>query len=195
MLKIIYIKQTILLCLAIFVLGCSKDSEPEHIHEEEVITRVTLSVKKEGSSTPVLYTWNDDHDEEDHSGEEDHDEEESQLKLDSNSTYEVEVSFYNASNPSNIEDITEEVQEEADEHQVFYEIIGMSGMSIMAASGDTKDSNGSAVLLKTVWKTTAVTKGEVRVYLIHEPTSKTGSTRTDFGGETDVKVDFHVDVQ
>ena len=50
-------------------------------------------------------------------------------------------------------------------------------------------------MLKTLWTTTAVTQGEVRVYLIHEPTSKTGSNRDDFGGETDVEGDFHLDVE
>jgi hypothetical protein len=32
-------------------------------------------------------------------------------------------------------------------------------------------------------------------YLIHEPTSKTGSTRADFGGATDVEIEFEVHVE
>ena len=186
MLKINYIKQTVTLYAVFFALGCSKDSEPKQIHEEEVITRVTLSVKKEGSSTPVLYHRNDHHEDA---------QDEPRIALDSHSTYEVEVSFYNTSNPSDIKNITEEVQEEADEHQVFYEIIRLSGIAITASADDIKDSSGKPVFLKTVWKTSAPTMGEIKVYLIHEPTSKTGSTPAEIGGETDVEVDFYVEVE
>jgi len=32
-------------------------------------------------------------------------------------------------------------------------------------------------------------------YLIHEPTSKTGSTRNDIGGATDIQIEFEVHVK
>ena len=46
--------------------------------------------------------------------------------------------------------------------------------------------------LKTNWTTTSETSGDVMAYLIHEPTSKTGSTRADFGGAIDVQIEFEV---
>lgn len=193
MLNKIFIRPLIIIALLIFIVACSKD-EPVHVHEEELITRVTLKVKKQGTSEEQTYSWNDDHD--DHEGDEDHDEEAAaHIELESGSVYEVEVFFYNASDPSAIEDITEEVKNEADDHQVFYDFINATGIIIATASGDTKDSNGKPLMLKTLWTTTAVTQGEVRVYLIHEPISKTGSNRDDFGGETDVEGDFHLDVE
>ncbi|MCH1609291.1 MAG: hypothetical protein L7S52_05990 [Flavobacteriaceae bacterium] len=188
----------VLLCSFLLPISCSKDNDtPEHIHEEELITRVTLKIKKQGSAdAAVTYTWNDDHEEEGHSEEEEgHDEDGVHVELEANSTYEVEVGFFNASDPADIEDITEEVKAEADEHQVFLELIEIQGLSIVAAANDSTDSNGNPLFLKSVWTTTAVSAGEVRVYLIHEPTAKSGSTRNDFGGEIDVKVDFHVDVE
>ena len=49
MLKSIYIKSIIALSLFILILSCSKDSDPDPVHEEEVITLVTLEVTKVGS--------------------------------------------------------------------------------------------------------------------------------------------------
>ena len=44
-----------------------------------------------------------------------------EIELDTNSTYHVGIFFYNDSDPDNIEDVTLEIIEEADVHQVFYE--------------------------------------------------------------------------
>ena len=51
------------------------------------------------------------------------------------------------------------------------------------------------MFIKTTWTTTGETSGDVVGYLIHEPTSKTGSTRTDFGGATDFEIEFEVHVE
>ena len=98
-------------------------------------------------------------------------------------------------NPDNIEDMTPEIIEEADEHQVFYAITDeLSGFSISSASNDTKDSDGNPLFIKTTWTTTGETSGDVVGYLFHEPTSKTGSTRNDFGGATDFEIEFEVHI-
>ena len=107
----------------------------------------------------------------------------------------MSIFFYNDSDPDNIEDVTLEIIEEADVHQVFYEMTEIPGFSIAAASDDTKDSNGNPLFLKTNWTTTSETSGDVMAYLIHEPTSKTGSTRADFGGAIDVQIEFEVHVE
>ena len=71
MLKSIYIKSIIALSLFILILSCSKDSDPDPVHEEEVITLVTLEVTKVGSSETKKYNFEvEGHDH----GEEDHDE-------------------------------------------------------------------------------------------------------------------------
>jgi hypothetical protein len=104
--------------------------------------------------------------------------------------------IYNDTDPNNIENITQEIIEEKDEHQVFYAITDeLSGFSIEPASDDTVDSNGNSLYIKTTWTTTGETSGDVVGYLIHEPTQKTGTTRTDFGGATDFEIDFEVHVE
>lgn len=202
MLKNLYIKPIIALCQFVLIFACSKD-DPDPVHEEEVITRVTLEVSKVGSSNPTTYTFeveghDHDHDDDDHDDEDgdEHEGEHTEIELEANSSYNVSISFYNDSDPDNVENITSEIIEEKDEHQIFYEITDeLSGFSIASASNDTKDSNGNPLFIKSTWTTTAETSGEVVGYLIHEPTSETGNTRTDFGGSTDVEIEFEVHVE
>ena len=198
-----------ILIISVFLLAISCDKgEPAVVHEHEVFTRVVLEVKKDGETNFKKYTFeveghdhhdHDDHGDDDHGdddhGDDDHGDEHTEVELDTNSTYHVSIFFYNDSDPDNIEDVTLEIIEEADVHQVFYEMTEIPGFSIAAASDDTKDSNGNPLFLKTNWTTTSETSGDVMAYLIHEPTSKTGSTRADFGGAIDVQIEFEVHVE
>ena len=197
MLKNIYTNTLLIISAFLLVISCDK-GEPVVVHEHEVFTRVVLEVKKDGETNFKKYTFevegHDDHGDDDH-GDDDHGDEHTEVELDTNSTYHVGIFFYNDSDPDNIEDVTLEVIEEADAHQVFYEMTEIPGFSIAAASDDTKDSNGNPLFLKTSWTTASETSGDVMAYLIHEPTSKTGSTRADFGGATDVEIEFEVHVE
>ena len=202
MLKSIYTNSLLIISAFLLVISCDK-GEPVVVHEHEVFTRVVLEVKKDGETNFKKYTFeveghddhgHDDHGDDDH-GDDDHGDEHTEVELDTNSTYHVGIFFYNDSDPDNIEDVTLEVIEEADAHQVFYEMTEIPGFSIAAASDDTKDSNGNPLFLKTSWTTASETSGDVMAYLIHEPTSKTGSTRADFGGATDVEIEFEVHVE
>ena len=204
MLNNIYIKPIVALLTFILIFACSKDEDPEPANEEEVITLVTLEVTKVGSSSPTKYNFeveghdhgDEDHEEEDDDDHDDHDGEHTEIELEANSTYNVSMFIYNDTDPNNIENITLEIIEEKDEHQIFYAITDeLSGFSIASASDDTKDSNGDPLFIKTTWTTTGETSGDVVGYLIHEPTSKTGSTRNDFGGATDFEIEFEVHVE
>jgi hypothetical protein len=202
MLKNIYTNTLLIIFAFLLVISCDK-GEPVVVHEHEVFTRVVLEVKKDGETNFKKYTFeaeghddhgHDDHGDDDH-GDDDHGDEHTEVELDTNSTYHVGIFFYNDSDPDNIEDVTLEVIEEADVHQVFYEMTEISGFSIAAASDDTKDSNGNPLFLKTSWTTASETSGDVMAYLIHEPSSKTGSARADFGGATDVEIEFEVHIE
>mgnify|MGYP001340435072 CR=1 FL=1 len=207
MLKSIYTNSLLIISAFLLVISCDK-GEPVVVHEHEVFTRVVLEVKKDGETNFKKYTFeveghddhgDDDHGDDDHGdddhGDDDHGDEHTEVELDTNSTYHVGIFFYNDSDPDNIEDVTLEVIEEADAHQVFYEMTEIPGFSIAAASDDTKDSNGNPLFLKTSWTTASETSGDVMAYLIHEPTSKTGSTRADFGGATDLQIEFEVHIE
>ena len=166
------------LALLIFI-QCKKDS-PEEINEEEVINRVTLRVTASDNTT-TNYTWNDG-------------EAIPSIGLTANASYAVSVHFFDASDASDIEDITEEVIEEADEHFVFFEI-ATANVSISAASNDVVDNDGVSINLKTQWVTAEESSGTIRLYLIHEANNKAGSTRGAIGGATDVEISFPVTVE
>ena len=57
------------------------------------------------------------------------------------------------------------------------------------------DSNSNPLNLITRWTTAAAGIADVEAYLIHEPSAKTGDTRDDFGGATDVELEFEAHVE
>lgn len=168
------------LFITVLTVQCSKDDEtPEEINEEETINRVTLTVTSPGGSN--TYTWNEG-------------ETIPTVNLTANAVHQVSISFFDATDPSDVEDITEEVIEEADEHFVFYEVANAS-LTIASASNDVVDADGVSINIHTEWTAGAAGSGTVRAVLIHEPTSKSGTTRSDLGGSTDVELDFPVTIQ
>ena len=177
------------LILLFFVVACSSDDDgdgednPDVINEQETITTVRLTVTEEGSTEdPDEYTWLDG-------------DESVAITLSADSSYNFKLEFLDESDPAEVEDITEEVIELADEHYVFFETADLMGTSFTSASDDTIDSDDIGINLSTDWTTTDASTGLIRAYLIHEPTTKSGSVRDDFGGETDVQVDFDVTIE
>ena len=167
------------IALSTLFVNCSNDDDtPELINEEEEITRVTFELTS--NNTTTSYTWNED-------------DTNFTLPLAANSSYQVAISFFNASDPSDVEEINPEVIEEADEHQVFFEN-SSSAVTISSSSADNQDSAGNPLGLKTTWTTSGAGNAVVRLFLIHEPSTKTGTSRADFEGETDVQVDINVAV-
>jgi hypothetical protein len=185
----------------LIITSCSKD-DPEHSHEEELIDKVTLTITNQAGGDPqVIISEDDDHANEGghvHGDDDDHGDEGEHVEIDlaPNSTYDVEVKFENTQNPDGVENVTLEVIEEADDHHVLYELVGLSNFTIVSAEDDYKDSEGNALNIKTTWTTGAAESGDVRLYLIHKPTSKTGTTRADFGdGPDDAKVDYEIHIE
>jgi len=164
--------------LAIFIYSCSKD-DPDGINEQEYISNVIVNVT---STDGVLQTidW-------DLNGT---NMETINLKTDSN--YSVELSFENRSDPTDIEDVTLDIIDGADEHQVFYEFADIS-VDVSSANNDTKVGS-RGVLLKSVWNASSTGSGIVRVYLIHQPTNFNASNREGFGGFNDVAIDIPISI-
>jgi hypothetical protein len=158
--------------------SCSKD-DPDAINQQEYISNVVLEIQAADGSNQTI-DW-------------DISEQNSQsINLNANVNYNVEISFLNNSDPSNIEKVTLEVIEEADEHQVFYEFAEVS-VNITSASDDTKDGS-RGILIKSIWNASSSGSGIVRVYLIHQPTNLNATTREGFGGFNDVAIDIPVTI-
>ena len=199
MFKNISLKATLLSSVLLFI-SCDKDDTPDAENEIEVFTKAVIVVTNLSDDSSETYNFEvEEHDhehsvivqaQEDEEGHGNH----TEIELESDSEYKFEITFLNDSDPNNVIDMTEEVIEEADEHLVFYELIG-DGISYDTTSGDTLDSEKNALNLVTKWTTTAATVVDVEAYLIHQPTSKTGTTRDDFGGATDVEIEFEAHVE
>ena len=200
MLKNIYFKAT-LLSIVLLLISCDKDDTPEAENEMEVFTKAVIVVTNLSDDSSETYNFEvEEHDHgHDHSvlpqtQDDDEHGDHTVIELKSGSEYKFEISFLNDTDPNNIIDMTPEVIEEKDEHHVHYELDG-NGIVIESYSGDTIDSNGNALNLVTKWTTSIAAEIDVEAYLIHQPTSKTGTTRDDFGGATDVEIEFEAHVE
>ena len=163
------------------IYSCSKsDDEPEEVNEQEVINRVKIILAEGANSQP--YVW-------------DEGSTPPAITLDVDKVYTASIYFYDASDPTAVEDITLEVIEEVDEHFVLWEIAGLSDITITSASTDYSGSDGIPINLVTDWSTGGAESGNIKVTLIHEPTNKTGTTRSSLGGETDIELTFPTTVQ
>ncbi len=178
-----YIIPTLL--LTVFMASCSDDDDtPEAVNEEEIITTVTVNLVSDtgnitlistdldgdGPNAPVIEV----------SG-----------NLKTGTTYVGSIEFLNATE-SPAENITEEVEEEADEHQVFY--IPSGGLDVAVTYGNF-DSNGNPLGTIFSLDTTTAGTGTLNVTLRHEPTKPNDGTLANAGGETDVSVNFAVTVE
>ncbi|UGU14331.1 type 1 periplasmic binding fold superfamily protein [Sinomicrobium kalidii] len=189
----------------ILLASCSSDDDnPDPVNEEELITRVTVTLSTEGEEDVTLEFADEsglghDHDEEEEGSEEDHDHLEGTVSgpLKPNTTYTGSISLLNES-VSPADDITEEVKEEADEHQFFYQNI--DGLDITnftytdAESDYIEDGSDNPVGLSFTLTTGAASHGDLRIVLRHQPV-KPNTGLEDAGGETDMDISFHVDIE
>ena len=198
--------QALFIASILLTVSCSKD-DPEEIHEHE-INKVVLHFTNTADSTDTFEVeWELEHDGEEHADDEHA--HEGHIVLAPNSTYSVEAEFYDTGEHDEAsddhghdgdheeegEDITPEIIEEKDVHHVFYEFVGLNNLTITSADDDVIDTNGFGINLNTIWTTTDEESGDVKLYLIHEPQSKEGSVRNDFGGEDDAIAEFEVHIE
>ena len=164
--------------LTIFIYSCSKD-DPDGINEQEYISNVVFNITSaDGISQTIDWDISETNMQ--------------TINLKTNSDYNVGLSFENRSDPTDIEDVTIEIIDEADEHQVFFEFADVS-VDVTSADNDTKVGS-RGVLLKSVWNASSSGSGIVRVYLIHQPTNFNATNREAFGGFNDVAIDIPVTV-
>lgn len=167
--------------------SCSDDDNPTPVNEEEVITTVTTTLNN-GSQTITLRSRDLDGDGPNApvitvSG-----------NLAANTTYSGSVSFLNEiANP--VENITEEVLAEGEEHQVFYQAPSSLGTFTYS---DT-DFNGKPIGLQFSLTTGNAGSGNIVVTLKHDldknATGVANGDITNSGGSTDAVATYPVTIQ
>lgn len=173
--------------LAVFTFSCGDDDDgtPEVINEEEVITTVRLTLTPDSGSVVTLLAVDSDGEGPNApvltvSG-----------NLAANTSYTGDIVFLNQTE-SPAEDITTEVEEEADEHQVFY--LASNGLNATTTYNDT-DGDGNPLGLDVRVATGDASTGTFTVVLRHEPSKPNNGTLADAGGETDVQAVFDVTIE
>jgi len=170
--------------------ACGDDPTAPVANEQELITEVTLSLTPVGGGPTITTTIADP----DGPGPGAPNPQTATITLTPGETYDGSVAFWDRSDPADPENITLEVEEEADEHRVFYLISGMTGVSVPDASLDV-DGLGVPLGLsfQVVVDPDATGAGTIRVILSHfdDQPKGDGSQQSD---ETDVDVTFDASV-
>lgn len=173
-------------CMTMIATSCEKE-DPEDENEEEVITTLNYFLDPVGGGLSVPLTFRDlDGDGGDAPVV-------SMGSLQANTTYNTEIQVLNEQ-VAPFDVITEEIEEEAEEHQFFFQT-NIPGVSFSYAD---QDANGAPLGLDAQVTTGDAGSGSITVTLRHEPNkSATGVSEGNIenaGGETDIEVTFTVNV-
>lgn len=162
--------------------GCDEEevTEPDVENEEELITSVELTFTNAADANDVNTFKFADPDGEGGEAPTQFD----TIFLSANTTYALAVKFLDESDANDVEDITEEVKEEDDEHLVCYSVHGGTTVTITDQDGGGLDLGLMADIV-----TSDAGDGHLTVSLKHQPDVKDGSCDV---GETDVEVRFEL---
>ncbi|MDX5347885.1 MAG: hypothetical protein LPJ89_11185 [Hymenobacteraceae bacterium] len=168
--------------VAVFLTSCGdEDDTPPPANEEELITSVTLRLVNTADANDVVTASFRDPDGDGGNAPIQFD----SLIMKPNTTYAMTVALLDESkNP--VVDISEEVKEEGDEHELFF--VPSSGLNVTITKTD-RDANNLPIGLTGTVATGAASSGTLRVVLKHQPNLKSATSDITVG-DTDVEVDF-----
>lgn len=178
--------STLLLAGLLFT-ACSKDDDaPIVVNEEEVITTLNVTLSPVGGGTAITLQMQDL----------DGDGPKPPVvtvsgNLAAGTVYYGSLSVLNET-VSPAENITDEVEEESNEHQFFY-IIG--GDLEVTTSYENFDGNDDPLGTEFTITAGAASSGTLTFTLRHEPKKPNNGTLADAGGETDLAATFNITVE
>ena len=188
----------------ITIIGCSNDDDiaPEEENEVEIFTDVTLIFTNTADNSDVVRASAQDPD---GTGIQ-----ELQIldaiTLAADTEYTLTYEILNALDPSDVENIGDEILEEDNEHQFFFSFTenvfaNPTGNGNIDAAADPinyndADENGNPVGLSSAWTTggTASSEGSFTVRLQHQPDVKTATSGSN-DGDTDFELTFALTIQ
>ncbi len=182
-------KKTLLLLLGLatlFFASCSDDDEksvPKNVNEEELITNFVLTLTEEGGTDQVIFTATSDQGLEDGA-----------VNVVQSAPLKANMVYFGVITLSNTdENVTEEIQDEDDEHQFFF--APTDGISVFYTD---MDEDGNPVGLEiTISTSQIVAPASLNVKLVHEPNKNTDSAKAGIldesvGGKTELNVDLNI---
>lgn len=184
--KISIIRFVITMIVLVNIIACG-DNDPVIPNEEELITTVKYTLTPDGGGDDVVLSWIDL--DGDGSGN---------IVggiLKANSTYTGTISLLNESETPS-ENITLEVEEEAEDHQFFFEVESSLNATI---SYDDSDANNNPIGIMTKLSTGDASIGSIELILRHQPDKSAANVKagdkTNAGGSTDVEISLSVVIQ
>lgn len=165
--------------------------------EEEVISRIVLTFTPAAGGDAITATWFDA------DGEGVGNPTIDDIELAANTEYDLTLTLTNTlASPE--EDITEEIEEEDDEHMFFFEFTdgiftdpngnGNIDNRSDALNYNDQDENGQPVGLSTNWTTGAASSANnFRIVLKHQPGIKSATSTVNDGG-TDLDIEFTLNI-
>jgi hypothetical protein len=169
-----------LLLGSLFFTACDKDNDPEN--EEELITTVKLTFTEVGGGSTEFTAKDVD-------GDGGNPPLTELIKLKANTAYTIGVEFLDESKADHTHDLTEEVQEESNDHLVCFVASGAISAPVI---GDL-DGNGKPLGLESTISTGDTGTGVLQITLKHLP-EKTNPEPCSTG-DTDVDVTFLVTIE
>jgi hypothetical protein len=169
--------------LSLFMTACKKDDvKPDDSNEEELITTVLVKIKDKSTNAITTSSWKDI------DGDGGIAPVIQPIALSANKTYELELDFLDESkNPA--EDITEEIKEEADDHEIFYQLSN----ALVTITRTDKDTKNLPLGLKADLVTAGTGSSTLTIILKHKPGTKAAGDNA-AKGETDIEVNFPLTV-
>lgn len=177
------------LVLGVIVLlaQCKSADDPLPSDENEQITKVNLLFKEDGTSNETTFTWSDP------DGEGGNPAIIQEIILKPNTVYTLELEVLDETkNP--VDDITQEIMEEADEHLFVFT---STPASLLSYAYMDEDDNGFSIGLVGKVTTTAAGTGNFRVQLRHQAPVNGVAVKdgTAGPGSDDVNISFVAKVQ
>jgi hypothetical protein len=179
--------RSILFLLLVIALSCS-ESDPVIPQESELITTMIYTLTPTAGGPPVIFSFEDP----------DGDGGANPLiiseDLEADTEYMGTIELFNSSGIS-IQDITEEIRDESQEHQFFFN----TTKSDLTITYQDLDPDGNPIGLMTKLNSGNNGIGVLTITLRHEPNKfglnvNTGNIEN-AGGETDIEIEFDVKVQ
>ena len=211
-----YLLRSTLLMAALLAGGCDDvtDHDHDHDHNHGLATRVVLNFTPTDGGETLSFTWTDPNNDGnptiDSIALPDGSEDETHVER----VYELSVEVWNdLEDPA--EDVTAEIEEQAEQHQLFFTgsavegpATGANGSALVSQEYADVDGDGLPVGLENTVTTVATGSGELVVTLRHlapedgEATKVAGLAETvadggfsAIGGDTDIQVTFDLTVE
>jgi hypothetical protein len=151
------LRMSLVLVTAAVLLNACKKDKPGEGNDEEVITTMNLRFTPVGGGATLNYTFDDP------DGPGGAAPTKSVIALNPSVTYNVQLTLLNKT-VTPVEDITTEVEAEADAHRFYYEPSTSSAITIQNLNND---ANGIALGTTSQWRTGTTGLGTIKITLRH----------------------------